>query len=65
MAHAFNHSMWKAETGRFLWGQGQHGLQSEFRDIQGYTEKAYLEKKTKANQIKTKQNRIWKDHYIF
>lgn len=44
MAHAFNHSMWKAETGRFLWGQGQHGLQSEFRDIQGYTEKAYLEK---------------------
>jgi hypothetical protein len=28
-----------------FWGRGQPSLQSEFQDSQGYTEKAYLEKK--------------------
>ena len=34
-----------------FWVQGQPGLQSEFQDSQGYTEKLYLEEqnKTKLN----------------
>jgi hypothetical protein len=38
VVHAFNPSTQEAET-------GQPGLQSEFQDIQGYTEKPCLEKK--------------------
>jgi hypothetical protein len=48
--HAFNPSTWEAETGRFL-SSSQPGLQSEFQDSQGYTEKPCLKK-----QNKTKQN---------
>ena len=40
MAHAFNPSTWEAEAGGFLSG----GLQSEFQDSQGYTEKPCFEK---------------------
>jgi hypothetical protein len=40
VAHAFNLSTWEAEA-------GQPGLQGEFQDSQGYTEKPCLEK---ANQ---------------
>jgi hypothetical protein len=36
-----------------LWVRGQPGLQSEFQDSQGYTEKPCLEKQTN----KTKQNK--------
>jgi hypothetical protein len=35
-----------------FWVQGQPGLQSEFQDSQGYTEKPCLEKKTKQNKRK-------------
>ena len=38
-----------------FWVQGQPGLQSEFQDSQGYTEKPCLEIKTKTKQ-KTNQN---------
>jgi hypothetical protein len=41
VAHTFNPSTWEAEAGGF---QGQPGLQSEFQDSQGYTEKPCLEK---------------------
>ena len=41
--HIFNHNTQKAEAGRSLSGQGQPGLQSEFQDRQGYTEKPCLE----------------------
>jgi hypothetical protein len=34
-----------------FWDQGQPGLQSEFQDSQGYTEKPWLEK-TKQNKTK-------------
>jgi hypothetical protein len=44
VAHAFNPSTWEAEAGGV---QGQPGLQSEFQDSQGYTEKPYLEKPKK------------------
>jgi hypothetical protein len=37
-----------------FWVQGQPGLQSEFQDIQGYTEKPCLEKQTNK-QTKTKK----------
>jgi hypothetical protein len=40
VAQAFNPSTWQAD----FWVQGQHGLQSEFQDSQGYTEKPCLEK---------------------
>jgi hypothetical protein len=43
VAHAFNASTWKAEAMDF-WVRGQPGLQSEFQDSQGYTEKPCLEK---------------------
>jgi hypothetical protein len=48
VAHAFNPST-----------RGQPGLQSEFRDSQGYTEKPCLEKQNKQN--KTKQNKNKKE----
>jgi hypothetical protein len=41
VVHTFNPSTQEAEGGRFL---SQPGLQSEFQDSQGYTEKPCLEK---------------------
>ena len=46
VAHVFNPRTWEAEAGGFL-SQGQPGLQSEFLNSQGYTEKPCLEKKQK------------------
>jgi hypothetical protein len=40
--------------------QGQSGLQSEFQDSQGYTEKPCLENKTKQNKNKTKNKQTKK-----
>jgi hypothetical protein len=40
VVHAFNPSTWEAEADGFLLG-----LQSEFQDSQGYTEKTCLGKK--------------------
>ena len=37
-----------------FWVRGQPGLQSEFQDSQGYTEKPCLKNKTKKKQNKTK-----------
>jgi hypothetical protein len=42
VAHTFNPSTWEAEASGF-WVWGQPGLQSEFQDSQGYTEKPCLE----------------------
>jgi hypothetical protein len=39
-----------------FWVRGQPGLQSEFQDSQGYTEKLCLTK-PKPNQTKPKQNK--------
>ena len=44
VAHAFNPSKWETEAGGFL-SSRPPGLQSEFQDSQGYTEKPCLEKK--------------------
>jgi hypothetical protein len=43
VAHAFNPSTWEAEAGVFL-SPRQPGLQSEFQEGQGYTEKPCLKK---------------------
>jgi hypothetical protein len=43
---AFNPSTWEAEAGGFL----SSGLQGEFLDNQGYTEKSCLENKIKQNK---------------
>jgi hypothetical protein len=51
VAHAFNPSTWEAEAGGSLadlWVKGQPGLQSEFQDSQGYTEKPCLRKQNKT-----------------
>jgi hypothetical protein len=40
-----------------FWVRGQPGLQSEFQDSQGYTEKPCLEKQHKKTQHNTKQNK--------
>jgi hypothetical protein len=53
VAHAFNPSTWEAEAGRFL--SSKPGLQSEFQDSQGYTEKPCL--KTKQNKTKQKKGK--------
>jgi hypothetical protein len=46
-----------------FWVLGQPGLQSEFQDSQGYTEKACLEKqKTKNKKQKTKKKALQGGH---
>jgi hypothetical protein len=47
VAHTFNPSTREAEAGRF-----QAGLQSEFQDSQGYTQKPCLKKQNKTKQQK-------------
>jgi hypothetical protein len=49
VTHAFNPSTWEAEAGGFL-SSRQPGLQSEFQDSQGYTEKPCLGKKKKKGR---------------
>jgi hypothetical protein len=56
MVRAFNPSTWEAEAGRFL-RPGQYGLQSEFQDSQGYTEKPCLEKTKQQQQQKNKKQK--------
>jgi hypothetical protein len=43
VAHAFNPSTWRQRQAD-LWVQGQPGLQSEFQETQGFTEKPCLKK---------------------
>jgi hypothetical protein len=45
VGHAFNPSTREAEAGGSLWVKTQSGLQSEFQDSQGYTEKPCLRRK--------------------
>jgi hypothetical protein len=52
VAHAFNPSTWEAEAGGFLSSRPASGLQSEFQDSQGYTEKPCLEKPKKKKKKK-------------
>jgi hypothetical protein len=53
VTHAFNPSTWEAKAGRFL--SSRSGLQSEFQDSQGYTEKPCLEKNKKTKTKKPPQ----------
>jgi hypothetical protein len=53
VVHAFNPSTQEAEAGRFL--SSRPGLQSEFQDSQGYTEKPCLEKTKKQTNKQTKR----------
>jgi hypothetical protein len=48
VAHTFNPSTQEAEAGGFL--SSKPGLQSEFQDSQGYTEKSCLEKQNKTSK---------------
>jgi hypothetical protein len=52
VVHAFNPSTWEAEAGGFL-SSRLSGLQSEFQDTQGYTEKPCLKKTNKQTNNKT------------
>jgi hypothetical protein len=56
VVHGFNPSAWEAEAGGFLSSRGQPGLQSEFQDSQGYTEKPCLKKQKQTNK-KVKQTK--------
>jgi hypothetical protein len=59
VAHAFNPSTQEAETGLWVWGQS--GLQSEFQDSQGYTEKPCLKKqKEKKKDFSTAEASLGK-----
>jgi hypothetical protein len=55
VVHAFNPSTREAEAGGFL-SSRPAGLQSEFQDSQGYTEKPCLKKKQKTKN-KTKKKK--------
>jgi hypothetical protein len=44
VTHAFNPGTWEAEAGGSLQIRGQPGLQSDFQDSQGYTEKTCVRK---------------------
>ena len=57
VAHAFTPRTQEAEAGRFL-SSRQPGLQSEFQDSQGYTEKPCLEKNKTKWKKPTKQKRM-------
>ena len=56
LVHAFNSSTREAEAGGFL-SSRQPGLQSEFQDSQGYTEKPYLEKQKQTNKQTKNKNK--------
>jgi hypothetical protein len=47
VAHNFNPLPQEAEAGGAIWVQEKSGLQIEFQDSQGYTEKPCLEKQDK------------------
>jgi hypothetical protein len=51
VAHAYNPSTWGQRQADF-WVWGQPGLQSEFQDSQGDTEKPCLEKQTNKQKKK-------------
>jgi hypothetical protein len=53
VVHTFNPSTWEQRQADFS-VRGQPGLQSEFQDSQGYTEKPCLENKNK-NKNQNKQ----------
>jgi hypothetical protein len=54
---SFNPSTWETEAGGFL-SSGQPGLQSEFQDSQGYTEKPCLEKQKQKQTNKQTKSQI-------
>jgi hypothetical protein len=56
VAHALNPSTQEAEAGGF---RGQPGLQSEFQDSQGYTERPCLEKPKRKKKKKRKKKRLF------
>jgi hypothetical protein len=56
VAHTFNPSTQEAEAGGFL-SSRQPGLQSEFQDSQGYTEKPCLKKPKKKKKEKKKKKK--------
>jgi hypothetical protein len=51
VGHACNPSTWEAEAGGFEFEASLIGLQSEFQDSQGYTEKPCLEKKKITGRV--------------
>ena len=55
VAHTFDPNTWRQKQADF-WVWGQPGLQSDFQDIQGYTEKPYIKKQ--QQQQKQKQKRF-------
>jgi hypothetical protein len=56
LVHAFNSSTREVEADGFL-SSRQPGLQSEFQDSQGYTEKPYLEKQKQTNKQTKNKNK--------
>jgi len=44
VAHTFSPNTWEADAGWAMWVWGQHGLQSELQDSQGYIDRSCLER---------------------
>ena len=60
VAHAFGPSTWEAEAGDF-WVRGRPGLQGEFQNSQGYTEKPCLGRTNKQTKQQHKRTNKQKD----
>jgi hypothetical protein len=48
-----------------FWVRGQPGLQSEFQDSHGYTEKSCLEKTKQTNKQKNQKQKTLRQLYYF
>jgi hypothetical protein len=58
VVHAFNPTTQEAEAGGFL-SLRQPGLQNEFKDSQGYTEKPCLKKQKPTTTTKKNRNLVF------
>lgn len=56
-AHAFNHSTQKAEAGRYLWVQGQPGLQSEISGVRTVTQRNLVRLEYQKQNQKEKEKK--------
>jgi hypothetical protein len=58
VAHGFNPSTWEAKASESLCVPGQPGLQSEYQESQGYTEKPCLKQTKQINKLRKEGRKV-------